>query len=186
MVTRHRIALILVLFSFPLLFLGLTEPILTITMKTKVVTNLGSMQADVLNKTRSIFGTVFDLYESDKAFVAFLILLFSVLVPAVKGALLLLALSKRGPIAPQKLIYFVRRIGKWSMADVMVIAVFIAYLSTHMDENTASKTLSVFGMQVNVEVKSQLASLLGPGFYWFVSYCLVSLVSLEFLVEKEG
>lgn len=185
MAYRNWVALLLILASFILLFFGLTEPILSISMKSKVVTNLGSLEGDVLDKTRSIIGTISDLLDSNKNFVAGLIILFSVVVPIVKGLLLLLAISGMGPISPKSLTDFVRRIGKWSMADVMVVAVFIVYLSTSADENTVSKALKVFGMNIQVKLSHTMVSVLEPGFYWFTAYCIVSLISLEFLNFKE-
>ena len=183
---RNKLGLGLVFVSFALLYLGLSEPMLTINLSTKVVTNLGQIDADVLNKTRSIMGTVIDLYDSDKLFVAFLIFLFSIIVPVVKGILLLAALLGRGRVPAAKLVEFVRRIGKWSMADVMVVAVFIAFLSTRYDESVVSKQLAVFGMQIKIDIMNQMLSTLGPGFYWFTAYCLVSLFALEFIEIEES
>lgn len=171
----------LTLISLVLLYLGLSEPILTITMSTKVNTQLGGMEAEVLNKTRSIIGTIFDLYKSDKLFVAWLILFFSIVVPLLKAILVLLSLWGKGPVAPERGLRWVRRIGKWSMADVMVVAVVIVFLSTRYDENIVAKSLKVFGMSLKVEVKTLVMAHLEAGFYWFVGYCLVSLAALEWV-----
>ena len=181
---RNKIGLASVLISFVLLYLGLTEPMLNITLTTKVATNLGKIDAEVLNKTRSIIGTILDLHDSGKSFVAFLILLFSVLIPVAKGLLLGIAIFSKKKA--ELLFSVVKRIGKWSMADVMVVAVFIAYLSTRFDESVVSKNLMVFGMNIKVDIMNQMLSNLMPGFYWFTSYCLVSLVSLEIIkIESE-
>ena len=176
---RNMLGLATVLISFVLLYLGLTEPMLNITLTTKVATNLGKIDAEVLNKTRSIIGTIEDLHGSGKTFVAFLILLFSVLVPITKGILLGLAIFGKEKAE----LYFkgVKAIGKWSMADVMVVAVFIAYLSTRFDESVVSKDLMVFGMKIKIDIMNQMLSTLMPGFYWFTAYCLVSLASLEII-----
>ena len=88
MSSRNKTAFCAVILSFVLLYFGLTEPMLNVNLSTKVVTNLGKIDAKVLDKTQSILGTVSDLYTTKKEFVAFLIFLFSVLVPVTKGGLL--------------------------------------------------------------------------------------------------
>ena len=115
---RNQIAFALTLISFVILYLGLTLPALTITLSSKIVTQMGNLEGEVFNKTRSIMGTIRDLFAEDRNLVAGLILLFSVIVPVGKGVLLLIALLiKARPIAG-RMVNFVRRIGKWSMAYI--------------------------------------------------------------------
>ena len=63
-------------------------------------------------------------------------------------------------------------IAKWSMADVFVVALFIAYLaakaSTTAPGSAAAPPLVAFTAHF------------GPGFYWFAAYCLFSLASQQF------
>ena len=54
---------------------------------------------------------------------------------------------------------FVKAIGKWSMADVFVVGVFIAYLSTKSNEAISAE--------------------LYEGFYYFTGYCLISLAAIQ-------
>ncbi len=178
---RNKIALALILISFIVLYLGLTMPVLNITLSSKAVTSMGELEGESLNKTRSIMSTIADLYDQDKTLVASLILLFSVIVPVTKGLLLLTALSRRSGLLARRLVAFVKRIGKWSMADVMVVAVYLTYLSTNYQESSIHEELSVIGMKVQVDLFTQMVSTLLPGFYWFLGYCLISLISLEVL-----
>ena len=100
------------------------------------------------------------LYEGENYLVAFLILFFSVMIPGFKGIVILWVFffGKVGQkVAAHKFIF---TIGRWSMADVFAVGVFIAYL--------ASKASGM--LDANLE----------PGFYYFTGYCLVSLLSLQF------
>ena len=178
---RNQIAFALTLISFVVLYFGLTMPALTITLSSKAATSMGTMEGEVFNKTRSIVGTIRELFATNRNLVGCLILLFSVIVPVGKGVILLVALLYRSrPVAP-RLVGFVRRIGKWSMADVMVVAVFLAYLSTNYQEDRIRETMKVMGMAVTVDLSSQMVSTLQAGFYWFLAYCLISLTSMEIL-----
>ena len=158
---RNIIAFILVLVSFAILIPGLTWPLITINAS---VTFLGR-NVELFNQTRSIIQTIRTLHESGNDFVAGLILLFSVLVPFFKGALLVLVLVLRNPTTRTKIYYFVRSISKWAMADVFVVGVYVAYLSAKATEN----------LDAQVEI----------GFYYFTAYCLVSLLALQFMTVEE-
>lgn len=181
---RNTLALALILISFALLTLGLTLPALTITVSSKAETAMGGIEGEVLNRTRSVLGTIRDLYQEDKKLVAGLILLFGVIVPIAKGVMLLIALRNNSALLSRRLVSFVKRIGKWSMADVMVVAILLAYLSTSYQEDSIRESLSVLGMSITVDLSTQMVSALQPGFYWFLSYCIVSLVPLELMKNE--
>lgn len=88
-----------------------------------------------------------------------LILLFGVVVPIGKGTLMLLILIwKRVPFR-RPLYRFVNVIGKWSMADVSVMGIFLAYLAT--------------------ESTKEIMAQLHEGFYFFLGYCLISILSVQ-------
>ncbi len=85
MTTRNTIALALVVVSFVLLYPGLTQPLITISAS---FTLLGRTM-ELFTETRSILTTIEGLHESGDDFVAGLILVFGVVVPLVKGLVLL-------------------------------------------------------------------------------------------------
>lgn len=124
----------------------------------------------VYEKTRSILGTVFDLMGTGNIVVGFLLMLFSVIVPLIK---IFLMLAVR--VFPQPFFHgtgqtIAQLISKWSMVDVFVVAIIVAFLagnaSGHMDE--------IFVLNANFE----------SGFYFFLGYCLLSIASAQ-LLEKE-
>ena len=157
MTNRNRAAVLLAVISLGLLIPGLTQPMLTI----KASFSLLGMTRELANETRSIIGAIRSLHESGDDFVAGLILLFSVMVPLVKAVLMVPILTAKDPVRRRKLFLFVRSISKWAMADVFAIGVFIAFLAA--------------------KATSNMAASLGPGFYWFTAYCLLSNASFQLL-----
>jgi uncharacterized paraquat-inducible protein A len=161
--TRNIVAVILIILSFVILIPGLTRPLITISASMQFM----GQTVDLFTQTRTIIQSIRSLHESGNDFVAGLILLFSVIVPVVKGLLLLVVLLIRKVWARAELFYFVRSISKWAMADVFVVGVYVAYLAAKATDNLDA--------QIRV------------GFYWFVSYCLVSLLALQFMkVDDPG
>jgi hypothetical protein len=126
----------------------------------------GGPEIEVYQQTRSILGSVRQLYGVGSATAATLILLFSVIVPFTKALMVVWAIYRPDPASRRRTLRLVEAIAKWSMADVFAVALFIAYLAA-----AASQTLpgaSTF------QVVSFTATF-GPGFYWFAAYCLISL-----------
>jgi hypothetical protein len=122
---------------------------------------------EVYQQTRSIVGSVRRLYEVGSPVPATLILLFSVIVPFVKMALVGWAMFAE-PATRQRTLAFVETIAKWSMADVFVVALFIAYLAAMASQSAdAGPPVVAFTAQF------------GPGFYWFAAYCVFSLASQQ-------
>jgi len=149
-------------------------------LKGALVTRLGAQLGarlgsgppiEVYQQTRSILGSVRHLYRVGSPFPATLILLFSVIVPFTKAALVLWAIFHRDPAQRKRTLHFVELIAKWSMADVFAVALFIAYLAAR-----ASQSLP--GTGVTASLVSFTATF-GPGFYWFAGYCLVSLATQQ-------
>jgi paraquat-inducible protein A len=126
---------------------------------------------EVYHQTRSILGSVRRLYEVGSPTAATLILLFSVIVPLTKAVLVLWAVWHRDPALRRRTLHFVELIAKWSMADVFVVALFIAYLAAR-----ASQSAPGTGVTPSIVT---FAATFGPGFYWFAAYCLVSLATQQ-------
>jgi uncharacterized paraquat-inducible protein A len=154
---RNLTALALILIAFGLLIPGLTKDLMTLTAFVEFM----GQRNELFSMTRSILQTVKDLHESGNDFVAGLILLFSVVVPIGKGILLLIVLAVQHSPVQKKIFRFVGAISKWSMADVFLVGIYIAYLSANAND--------------------KLEATLGVGFYYFAAYCLVSIASHQFM-----
>ena len=116
------------------------------------------------NKSRSILGAVQELYEGRQWLVAFLIALFSIIVPAIKSLLMIFSsmMFDKFAAASDRIIRF---ISKWSMADVFVIAIIVAFLAA----NATQQTEKLFTLEAEF----------GVGFYYFLGYCLLSILSMQ-------
>src|SRR5262249_6813173 len=77
-------------------------------------------EVEVFSQTRSIVGSVRHLYEVGSPMPATLILLFSVIVPLSKAALVGWATFMKNAGGRVRTLRFVELIAKWSMADVFV------------------------------------------------------------------
>jgi len=133
-------------------------------------------EVEVYAQTRSIAGAVQRLYEVGSPVPATLILLFSVIVPLGKAALASWAVFLTSPAWRRRTLRFVETIAKWSMADVFVVAIFIAYLAVQ------ASTTPTTGPNAAPALLAFTAAF-GPGFYWFAAYCLFSLVAQQLIAR---
>ena len=193
---KKVIGVLLILCAYAMLYPGLTQPILSVsgTVEKEKLVDVGKQliqdspntpafvnnmvdmvvqtldvtgTVDAFDKTRSIIGTAEELYNNGHLPVALLIIVFSVGVPTLK-ALLLLALDISMQDKTRSYLLTVSNaISKWSMADVFVIAIFIAYLAGN-------------GIQESRGLVDFKATL-GIGFWYFLGYCLVSILGTQLL-----
>jgi paraquat-inducible protein A len=157
MTTRNWIAVGLTLISLVLIIPGLRSDALTITASIPIF----NKPTEIFKETQSILRAIRRLYDSKNYFVAGLILLFSVIVPFIKAAMLAVILWTKNPMTKYRLYLAVRSMSKWAMADVFAVGVFIAFMAGNAIDNLDAK--------------------IHPGFYYFVAYCLISNLSFQFL-----
>ncbi len=152
------VAIGLTVVSIGLLIPGLSQPALTIVASIP----FGNKPMEIFRQTQNVVQAVRSLYESGNYFVSGLVLLFSIIVPFIKAAMLGVILATKAPAPKYRLYQFVRSISKWAMADVFAVGVFIAFLASKATDN--------------------LDAIIGSGFYYFVGYCLLSNVAFQFLL----
>ena len=78
--------------------------------------------------------------------------------------------------------FFVHKSGKWSMADVMVVAIFMAYIGFNGVINSQLKDLNF--PDSGVDVIATNGTSLQPGYYVFLTYVLVALLMSGYLTQK--
>lgn len=105
-------------------------------------------------ESKCIAQTILALFFSGNVVLAGLIFLFSIAVPVAKVGLTLFATWSHGPRHDTAL-RIIKAIGKWSMADVFVIAVLLAFFAMGGDEFTDAWV--------------------GPGVFFFAAYCILSM-----------
>ena len=158
---RNAIALVLILISLVCLYPGLTLPIIKINIGAKLPM-IGEFT--LFERTQSVVESIQSLFETDNNLVAWLILLFSIAVPILKAVILLLVLAFKNLPGRKALYRFVGLIGKWSMADVFVVGVLLAFLATGENESIRAEIFE--------------------GFYYFASYCVISIIAIQVMDVK--
>jgi hypothetical protein len=142
-------------------------------------------------QSKSIFDVVAILARSraaDMVLVAFLVVLFSVWFPLLKVAAGFVYLADWRGLRRSGLVrFFALKSGKWSMADVLVIAIFMAYVG--FSGLVASQLQGIAGVGAAVDILTTNGTALQPGFYLFLGFVLASLVLSHLLansVEETG
>lgn len=195
MKTKQYLGVFLLLIAYLLLVPGLTEPVLHVTttldkaelavMGKEALLNSGTipnfllpMAKEVLNQmqvsgslvvtdtAKSIWQTSQDLWNDNNQLVAFLIIFFSVFIPVLKLALLGASLVIK-PLA-----HFLANssalLSKWSMADVFVMALIISFLAIKASAGNSNLVTTSITLEA--------------GFYYFLGYCLVSILASQLLL----
>ncbi len=132
----------------------------------------------ILDVTQTLLqGHTFDL-----KLVGFLILLFSIILPFIKMILSVLFLYVR-KIKTSKLVQVVIfYLGKWSMADVFVVAIFMSYIGFYGLINSQLGAMAQGNETVGIETVNY--SKLSPGIIFFTLYCLFSIVMSSLIHRK--
>ncbi len=145
------------------LLVGLLAPILTVVAHEEVAL-LGRVVLQY--ESKGIITTIHKLFLVDNYFTGTLLLLFSVLLPVLKILLSLIALHIGHSTTRRTSVILVKAIGRWSMTDVFVVAVLLAFLTA----DTAQLTDAT----------------LGPGLYFFAGYGLLSIAAGQLMIGYEG
>lgn len=184
MTLRNKLAMAVTVVSLLFFFPGIFLPMLTIDMESGLKSNIANMTVPILYKSNSILHTVVELWDQKVRLVALLIFLFSVVVPMAKAALIVYAALTPNLGFANRSMSIVKSIGKWSMCDVFVVAIFLTYLSTTSGPTTSSHEVFVMGFKISLDVAVQIQSQLETGFYCFLAYCLLSLAALQIYEER--
>lgn len=121
-----------------------------------------------------------DTGKYDSIIVGVLILCFSILFPVTKLLSTGIYLMSKKSWAKHKVIkYFAFKSGKWSMADVMVVAIFMAYVGFN---GILENELDSLNVQTDyITSISTNATSLQPGYIVFVGFVLYGLALSEIL-----
>ncbi len=119
-------------------------------------------------------------------FVGVLLVTFSIVFPLLKivssmGYYYNYPRARDNPVVK----FFVLKSGKWSMADVMVVAIFMAYIGfngiiTSQFRQFSRSSLSDHGL----EILTTNGTSLQPGYFLFLTYVLLALFFSGFLIRK--
>jgi len=144
------------------LMVGLLAPILTVTARQEI----GFLGEVVLqHESKGILTTIHKLQEVGNHFTALLLALFSVVLPVLKIVLSLGALGFADGGKRRASLAVVKFIGRWSMTDVFVVAVLLAFLTADTAQLTDAR--------------------LEPGLYFFAGYGLLSIAAGHLMLGEE-
>lgn len=183
--------IISVLLSLVVLFAGLTAPMIEIDARFQQV-NFVLIGEKILFNDQVIFfqsksilqviDILFDTGKVDSYFVGILILAFSIVFPVAKLISTQIYLAGNEKLRNNRILtFFAYKSGKWSMADVFVIAIFMAYIGfqgilDNQLSNLDIETESLMSISTN---KTSLQ----PGFIIFIGFVLFSLI-LSSILKK--
>jgi ABC-type spermidine/putrescine transport system permease subunit I len=180
-----------ILFSFLLLFLGISLPMIEIDariseMSFSILEEAISFKNQVLfYKSKSIYEVV-TLMMAQKTVsliaVGSLIFLFSVLFPITKLiSSILYVINKK--LKENKMIqFFIFKTGKWSMADVFVIAIMMAFIGFEGIVNDQLSQLKTISESVDILTTNNSSVLFG--FYAFTAFVILS-IAISHRIHKE-
>ena len=146
--------------SVVFLLIGLIAPVINL-----VAYNDVALIGTVVFKfeSKGILLTIYELFKNGNWLLSLLVFLFSVIVPCVK-TVLIINVYRAGPENGNgKTIRFLAIAGKWSMTDVFVVAILLAFFAIGADKGTDSW--------------------LSHGLYFFAGYCILSMMTFH-LVQK--
>lgn len=187
---RHRVELhatmfiMSLLFAFVLLSVGLTASMIEVDCR------ISSLDFVLLNEhvvfknqvlfyeSKSILGVVEVLFKqpaADSVAVGALILCFSILFPVTKLTSTGIHLLSKRKIAENRFIkYFAFQSGKWSMADVVVIAILMTYIGLNGLLEKQLTSLNIKSDQLTLLATNNTS--LQPGYIIFISFVMYGLI----------
>lgn len=191
---RKPLFLLSVALAMATLLTGLTSPMIEIDARIKEI-DFTLIDRHIVFKDQILFyrsksilqvvGLLFQSSRIDSKLVGVLVLAFSVILPISKLISTGLRLLNIGRISRTKLVEWLAFYsGKWSMADVMVVAIFMAYVSF---DGILDEQLKMIDRdsQILTSITTNLTSL-EPGFILFFSFVLYGLVLAQILKQIVG
>lgn len=127
-----------------------------------------------------VFRALIDRHRPDMWAVGVLVLMFSIVFPILKLVSSVVYLFRPGLLRASRVArFFVLESSKWSMADVMALAIFMAFVAFNGLIPNTMAGLSSGVAQLAIPTDS---SKILPGYYLFIGFCVASL----FLSKRLG
>ena len=133
---------------------GLLIPIMMMSIH-KEVQYLGDVVLTM--ESKGVLGSIVKLFENSDYIVGCVLLLFSIMLPLLKTLSMLFVALFIKIKSVHSVVHFFKILGKWSMADVFVVATFLVYLSGSKGEMSRAE----------VQV----------GLYFFLAYVILSMIA---------
>jgi hypothetical protein len=181
-VLRRSAAIVLLLFCIVLLVGGVVTPMIEVEAKISQLkmTFLGApieFGEQVLyfqsKSVLEVFRTLIAQGRPDMWIVGLLVLMFSIVFPVLKIFTAVFYLYRPSLLRESRVArFFVLESSKWSMADVMALAIFMAFVAFNGLIANTMGGLKGTGAELTIPTDS---SKILPGYYLFVGFCMASL-----------
>ena len=186
--------IVLVAILFLLLLTGVTTPMIDLEAKISEMSFvLFDHPVKFLNQvlyfqTKSVLD-VFWIMITDEhlqmKLVGILMVSFSVIFPVLKLLSSVGYYYNHWNARQNKIVqFFVLKSGKWSMTDVMIIAIFMAYIG--FNGIISSQFGKLHSADQEIVLMTTNGTSLQPGFYLFLAYTMLALFLSEFLTKHAG
>jgi len=176
--------LVLMLFCLAMLAGGVLSPMLEVEVRvTKLDATL--MGAPIEFRDQSLYyrsktvlevsRSLLEMHRPAMSLVAILVILFSVVFPALKMLALCASLFRPSLLRSSRIVrLLVFQLSKWSMADVMVLAIFMSFIAFNgVIEGGMGGIRSQPAVQQLV-LPTDSSTIL-PGYYLFIGFCISSI-----------
>jgi hypothetical protein len=176
---------VLMLFCIAMLVGGVLSPMLEVEVRlTKVdATLLGTpiefQDQSLYYRSKTVlevFQTLMEMDRPEMKLVGVLVILFSVVFPALKMLALSASLFRPALLRTNRLVRILAfELSKWSMADVMVLAIFMSFVAFNGVITSSWDGLREMPAIQQVRIPTDSSKIL-PGYYLFIGFCLSSII----------
>jgi hypothetical protein len=189
MIGRRRLSrgavAVLILFCLAMLAGGVLSPMLEVEVRiTKLDATLLGTPIEFHDQSlyyRSktvfeVFQTLIEMGRPEMTLVGVLVILFSVVFPTLKMLALGASLFRPSLLRTNRLVKVLAfELSKWSMADVMVLAIFMSFVAFNGVIGSGLEGLRGVPNVQQVLIPTNASKIL-PGYYLFIGFCLASIV----------
>jgi hypothetical protein len=183
-VLSRAAVVVLMLFLITMLVGGVLSPMLEVEVR---ITRLDATLLDApiefneqslyyRSKTvLEVFQSLLELHRPAMSLVAVLVLLFSVVFPTLKMLALSASLFRPSLLRNSRIVRLLAfELSKWSMADVMVLAIFMSFVAFNGVIESGMGGLRAEPAVRQLVIPTDSSKIL-PGYYLFVGFCLASI-----------
>ena len=175
---------VLMLFCITMLVAGVLSPMLEVEVRitrldaTLLGTPIEFQEQSLYYRSKTVLEvsrSLIEMHRPAMSLVAVLVILFSVVFPALKMLALTASLFRPSLLRNSRIVRLLAlELSKWSMADVMVLAIFMSFIAFNgvIESGLAGVRAEPAVQQLVIPTNS---SKILPGYYLFIGFCVSSI-----------
>lgn len=181
---------VLMLFSVTMLVGGILSPMIEVEVRitrldaTLLGTPIEFRDQSMYYRSKTVFEvsqTLFQMHRPEMSLVGVLVLLFSVVFPALKMLAVSASLFRPSLLRKSRIVRLLAfDLSKWSMADVMALAIFMSFVAFNgvIESGLAGIRAEPAVQQLVIPTNS---STILPGYYLFIGFCVAGIILSKML-----